>query len=38
LLRRCVSTDAFFSLKPVSDFDRLTRIVHLARTQSAVLS
>jgi predicted glycoside hydrolase/deacetylase ChbG (UPF0249 family) len=37
LLRRCVSTDAFFSLKPVSDFDRLTRIVHLARTASVEL-
>ena len=32
LLRRHVSTDAFFSLKPVGDFDRLTRIADLAGT------
>jgi predicted glycoside hydrolase/deacetylase ChbG (UPF0249 family) len=34
LLRRHVSTDAFFSLPPAGDWPRLTRIVALARTQS----
>lgn len=34
LLKSHVSTDAFFSLQPIDDLSRLTRIVDLARTAS----
>jgi predicted glycoside hydrolase/deacetylase ChbG (UPF0249 family) len=37
LLRRHISTDAFFSLNPVNDLPRLTRIVNLAHTNCVEL-